>query len=336
MKKLISILIVFCVSAGVLTGCSTNGNSGDQLSIVTTTFAEYDWVREILGDRADNANITLLLDSGVDLHNFQPTADDIVTIAGCNMFIYVGGHSDEWVEDVLAQVKNEDMIVINLMDVLGDCVKEEEIVEGMEHEHEEDRAEDEYTDEDESEHEENHKHEDDEHVWLSLKNAKVICKEIAEKLCALDPENAETYTENLSAYCEKLSMLDEEYKKAVDEAPVKTLLFGDRFPFRYLVDDYGIQYYAAFSGCSAESEASFETIVFLAGKVDELGLSAVMTLEGSDTKIAQTVVDTSKVANAEILTLNSMQSITQKDINSGGTYLSIMASNLEVLKEALK
>ena len=330
MKKLISILVALTLFAGVLTGCGTIGNSGDKLSIVTTIFPEYDWVKQILGEQSENADITLLLDNGVDLHNYQPTADDIVTIATCDMFIYVGGHSDDWVEDVLAQAKNEDMVVINLFDILGDAVKEEEVVDGMEHEHEEE----EHEHEDEEEHE--HIHEDDEHVWLSLRNAEIICNVICKKLCDLDPDNAETYTANTESYCEKLSDLDVQYKSAVDSASVKTLLFGDRFPFRYLVDDYGIEYYAAFSGCSAESEASFETIAFLAGKVDELSLSSVIKLKGSDGNIAETIVNTSSAKNADILTMDSMQTTTTRDADNGATYLAIMESNLQVLIDALK
>ena len=324
MKKFISILVVLSLLAGSLSGCRTGGNSIDKLSIVTTIFPEYDWVNRILGDQAENTEVTLLLDNGVDIHSYQPTADDIVTVSACDMFIYVGGESDEWVDEVLAQAKNDDMIVINLFDILGDAVKEEEIVDGMEQEdaHEEE------------EHE--HVHEDDEHVWLSLKNANIICRAINEKLCVLDPENAQIYTANTESYCQKLNALDAEYQTVVDAASVKTLLFGDRFPFRYLADDYGIAYYAAFSGCSAESEASFETIAFLAGKVDALGLTSVITLKGSDGSIAKTIVSASSAKNANILTLDPMQTTTAKDADNGASYLAIMESNLEVLKEALK
>lgn len=321
MKKIVGIFLVLALLVGSFAGCK--GNSGDKLSIVTTIFPEYDWVNQILGEQAQNAEVTLLLDSGVDLHSYQPTADDIVTISTCDMFIYVGGHSDDWVAEVLAQAKNEDMIVINLFDVLADAVKEEELVDGMEHEAH-------------TGHEEEHDEEQDEHVWLSLKNAESACRAISEKLCVLDPENAQRYTANTESYCQKLKALDEEYKAVVDAANIKTLLFADRFPFRYLVDDYGLEYYAAFSGCSAESEASFETVIFLAGKVDELGLHAVITLKGSDGEIAKTVVGTSSAKNADILTLDSMQTTTAKDTDSGTTYLAIMESNLEVLKLALK
>ena len=321
MKKIISIFVVLSLLAVLLTGCGTDGNSGNKLSIVTTIFPEYDWVKQILGEQAENAEVTLLLDNGVDLHSYQPTADDIVTIGACDLFVYVGGESDEWVEDVLAQATNKDMIVVNLLDVLGDVVKEEELVDGMEHEEHE---------------EESSEHEYDEHVWLSLRNAEIICETISEKLCVLDPENADTYSANAEVYCQKLRALDAAYSEAISGASMNTLLFADRFPFRYLTDDYGIEYYAAFSGCSAESEASFDTIVFLAGKVDELGLSSVITLKGSDTDIAQTIISTSTGKNAQILMLDSMQTTTAKDADDGTTYLSVMENNLEVLKEALK
>lgn len=323
MKKMISMLTALCLFAGVLSGCGAAGRSDGKLSIVTTIFPEYDWVKQILGDRMEQAEVTLLLDNGVDLHSYQPTADDIVTISACDMFVYVGGESDEWVDAVLAQVTNEDRVVVNLLDVLGNAVKEEEIVEGMEHQ--------EHTGE---EHEE--QHEMDEHVWLSLRNAQTICQAISGQLCGLDPENADIYTANTEAYCQKLTALDAEYAQAVSAASTNTLLFADRFPFRYLVDDYGLDYYAAFAGCSAESEASFETIVFLVEKVDELGLTSVLTLKGSDADIAQTVISTSTAKNAKILVLDSMQTITAKDADNGITYLSVMESNLQVLKEALK
>ena len=298
----------------------------DKLSIVTTIFPEYDWVREILGDQADSADLTMLLDNGVDLHSYQPTSEDIMKISDCDLFIYVGGESDAWVEDALKEAVNKDMKVINLLDVLGNSVKEEEVVEGMEAEEEES--------EEESEEEEEPEY--DEHVWLSLKNAKVFCKAIADDLSEIDKDHAETYQKNEENYAAKLDELDQNYQKTVDEASQKTLLFGDRFPFRYMVDDYGLDYYAAFVGCSAETEASFETITFLAGKLDELGLKNVMTIEKSDQKITKAIIENTKDKNQKILTLDSMQSATSDDVKAGTTYLSVMEDNLEVLKEALQ
>ena len=304
----------------------TEEASADKLKIVTTIFPEYDWVCQIAGDQISNMELTMLLDNGVDLHSYQPTADDIMKISDCDIFVYVGGESDEWVEDALKEAVNKDMQVINLLEVLGDSVKTEEMVEGMqeeEHEHEEEQ-------------EDGHEEEYDEHVWLSLKNAQTLSNAIASALETADPANKETYAANAASYVEKLAALDTQYQEAVNSASQKTLLFGDRFPFRYLVDDYGLSYYAAFAGCSAESEASFETISFLAQKVDELGLKNVMTIEKSDQKIAKTIIENTKDKNQNILTLDSMQSTTSDDVANGTTYLSVMENNLNVLKEALQ
>lgn len=333
MKKITALLLALFVLVGALAGCGKQNdtNKTDKLSIVTTIFPEYDWVREILGDKADNAEITMLLDNGVDLHSYQPTADDIVKISDCDLFIYVGGESDGWVEDALRNAANRNMKVINLLEVLGDSVKTEEIVEGMQEEHEHEAA---HAHDDAEEHE--HEEEADEHVWLSLKNAKMLVRVISKALQELDPDNKDIYAANADAYVKKLSALDAEYQAAVDAASNKTILFGDRFPFRYLVDDYGLRYYAAFVGCSAETEAGFETISFLAKRVDEWKLPCVLTIEGAQHKIAETVVRNTTMKNQKVLTMDSMQSTTTQDVKNGTTYLSVMEKNLSVLKEALR
>ena len=298
-----------------------------KLNIVTTIFPVYDWILQAAGG-TDHAEITLLLDSGVDLHSYQPTASDMLKIASCDVFVYVGGESDKWVEDALKGSVNPGRVVISLLDALGEDVRTEELVEGMEHHgHEEDGNAD-----------EDHGHEEeeaDEHVWLSLRNAQKLTSAIAARLAEADPDHAEAYTANAAAYCERLAALDAQYAEVTGAATHKTLLFGDRFPFRYLADDYGLAYYAAFSGCSAETEASFQTIVFLAQKMDELGLPAVLTIEGTSRKIAETVIRTTAGKNQKILTLDSMQSVTAADMQAGASYLSIMEKNLEVLREAL-
>ena len=333
MKKITALLLALFVLVGALAGCGKQNdtNKTDKLSIVTTIFPEYDWVREILGDKADNAEITMLLDNGVDLHSYQPTADDIVKISDCDLFIYVGGESDGWVEDALRNAANRNMKVINLLEILGDSVKTEEIVEGMQEEHE---HEDVYAHDDAEEHE--HEEETDEHVWLSLKNAKMLVRVISKALQELDPDNKDIYAANADAYVKKLSALDADYQAAVDAASNKTILFGDRFPFRYLVDDYGLRYYAAFVGCSAETEAGFETISFLAKRVDEWKLPCVLTIEGAQHKIAETVVRNTTTKNQKVLTMDSMQSTTTQDVKNGTTYFSVMEKNLSVLKEALR
>ena len=507
MKKIFTIFLALTMAVGLLASCGkknaaeTGESDSNKLSVVTTIFPEYDWVKEILGDKAESTDLTMLLDNGVDLHSYQPTADDIVKISDCDLFIYVGGESDKWVDDALKEATNKDMKVIDLLEVLGDSVKTEETVEGMqetEHAHDhskevstfedhevQDRSlsdwagswqsaypfaldgtlddafaamaeegemtADEYktyyqkgyktditnigiegdhiaftyedgkkvgsdykyigyyiqnwstgtkaamyrfeavdrtsgapiciefndhmiesaapehfhirmsnesfdaivdpekswptffpadmTGEDLCEHMEGHGHdheeEADEHVWLSLKNAKTLVDAISNALQELDPDNKDAYAANAAAYIEKLSALDGAYQSAVDGAARKTVLFGDRFPFRYLVDDYGLRYYAAFAGCSAESEASFETVSFLAKKVDELKLPCVLTIEGKNHKIAETIVENTAEKNQKILTMDSMQSMTSEDVTNGTTYLSVMEQNLSVLKEAL-
>ena len=504
MKKYISILLAAVMAVGCLAGCGQK-NSNEQadntddgkLKVVTTIFPEYDWVKEIAGDEISNIDLTMLLDNGVDLHSYQPTSEDILKISDCDLFVYVGGESDSWVDDALKNATNKDMQVINLLDVLKDSIKTEESMPGMQAEeghnhgyaHFEDsdvqdrtlsdwdgdwqsvypylqdgvldevmekkaesgeKTAEEYKEyyengyktdvsqitidaenntmcfvkngvaskatyeykgyqiydyesgsrgvryffeatsgdadapkyvqfsdhgiapgkaehfhiyagndgfdalseemenwptyypadmsgkeiaEDMLEHEEK---EYDEHVWLSLKNAQTLCKAIAEALETADPEHKDVYAANVDSYLEKLSSLDGQYQDAVANGSQKTLLFGDRFPFRYMVDDYGLKYYAAFACCSAESEASFETISFLAKKVDELGLKNIMTIENSDQKIAKTIRDNTKDKNQEILSLDSMQSTTSEDVKNGTTYLSVMESNLDVLKKAMQ
>lgn len=295
-----------------------------KIRIVTTIFPVYDWVNNILGDNAGNAEISMLTDDGIDLHSYQPSSEDIEKISKCDMFIHVGGESDEWVKDAVKSSGNKKMVVINLIDKLGNAVKNEETVEGM-------QAED--------EHDEEHSHDEeaekDEHIWLSLRNASFLTKIISDELIAIDKDNGKVYKNNALSYIKELQDLDSQYKKAVSNASNKTLLFGDRFPFRYMTEDYGLSYYAAFKGCSSESDASFETVVFLAKKTDELSLSSILTIEKSDKKIAKAIIKNTKGKNQKILTMDSMQSVTSKEADGDHDYLSVMKSNLEVLKKAL-
>lgn len=319
MKKLISVFTAAVMALGVFAGCNASVKN-DKLTIVTTIFPEYDWVRNVVGDK--DIDIELLLDNGADLHSYQPTTEDVLKISTCDLFIYVGGESDEWVKDALKQATNKDMKVIDLMDVMGDSAYEEELKEGMEGEEEE-------------EEEEEGEVEYDEHVWLSLKNTQKFVRVIADDLKEIDPDNASDYEANASAYIEKLVELDGKYETLISGSSVDTLVFGDRFPFRYMTEDYGLDYYAAFVGCSAETEASFETISFLTEKTDELGLKYIFTIENSDQKIANTVISNTASGDQEILVLNSMQATDQAAIDAGETYLGIMESNYEVLAKAL-
>lgn len=379
-----------------------------QMKIVVTTFPLYDWVRNILGDRLAQTDLTLLQDTGVDLHNYQPTAADFVKLTDADVFVYVGGESDAWVADAIKTAQNRRLLSVSLVDVLGGLVKNELVVEGMQegahahdheeadhdhaeaadadhaheeadhdhaeaadadhaheeagheeaadmehdHEHEEaghdheeaaDMDHDHEHEEADHDHEHEHEHEGhghehgepDEHVWLSLRNAQAAVSFLKDILAALDETNAPVYEANAQAYIEKLKALDAEYTQTLSKKQNPVLLFADRFPFRYLMDDYGIGYYAAFSGCSAETEASFSTVAFLAGKLDELSLPSVMTIDGSDQKVAKTVMEASKAKNQKLLVLNSMQTITRADIDAGADYLDIMRQNLEVLNQAL-
>ncbi len=326
MKKIFAVLLALMLLTSALPPRAALAEN-KRISVVATIFPIYDWVREIAGDRLESMDLIMLLDSGADLHNFQPNAQDILKVSTADLFLFVGGESDEWTQDVLAAAAmNPGRRAVNLLEALGDLAKAEETVEGMEHEHEE---------EDHDHGEEEHEAEMDEHIWLSLRNAQALCRVIAEQLCEIDPDNAALYRANLAAYEEKLAALDQAYADAVAASAFDTILFGDRFPFRYLADDYGLTYYAAFSGCSAESEASFQTIVFLAGKVDELGLPAVMTIENPKARIAETIVQTTKTRNQKILSMDSLQGVTSREVNAGVTYLSVMEGNLEVLKQAL-
>ena len=381
MKKLVSLLLCAMALAALIGGCgSQNAKTPEEksgpkkLKIVTTIYPLYDWTKEILGGELENTDLTLLLRNGVDMHSYQPTAEDLVKISSCDVLIYVGGESDAWVEDARKEAVNKNMVAIRLMDVIGDRAKREESVEGMEahhhhdhdkdehkhdgknehkhddhdkdgHKHHEDAAEHKH---DEHKHEEHkhghdhdkdgHKHHDeyDEHIWLSLKNAQICVDAIAEALARADAVHKESFMKNAEAYKTKLAALDAEYEKAVAASPHKTLLFGDRFPFRYLTDDYGLKYYAAFPGCSAETEASFETIAFLAAKLDELNLPAILTIEGGSRKVAETILYNTAKHDRKILSLDSMQSTKGEKPAAGENYLDVMRKNLDVLKEALK
>lgn len=407
-KKIVFMLITALLSTAILSGCAKKAENGEtpksevstdnnktvdkKISVVTTIFPEYDWVKQIVGEKEERFELTNLFDKGVDLHSYQPTAEDIAKIVSGDLFIYVGGESDAWAKEALKGATNPDLKVVNLVETLGDQIKTEEIVEGMQHthdhdhehdhehekdekhdhEHDHDHEKDEKHDHDhdhdhEHEHEKDEKHdhdhdhekdekhdhdhdhdhehgeehhhhelEKDEHVWLSLKHAVTLIKEISDKIIALDPENGKVYKANTENYIKNLMELDANFAETVKKAEKQTLLFGDRFPFRYLVDDYGLKYYAAFSGCSAETEASFETVAFLSKKVDELGLKKVLTLENSNGKIANTIVASTKEKNQEVLMLNSMQSVTKEDIEKGLTYYSVMENNLKLIQSVLQ
>ena len=363
MKKFAAFAMFVLATALTFVACSAESNekapAQKKVSIVATIYPQYDWLKNVLGSRLDAVNLKLLIKNGTDLHSYKPSAQDIAAIASADMVVYVGGESDEWIEKALSATPKAGRVQVNLMEALGDRVKEEEVVEGMEHEHHHEHGEEAeehehehhehaeaHENHDHHEHAEEHEHEhhehaeeaeNDEHIWLSLKNAEILVMKIAEAIANVDTAHAAEYHMNAALYVAKISALDAQYRAATDSATLKTILFGDRFPFRYLVDDYGIKYFAAFVGCSAESEASFETVAFLASKMDSLALPAIFTIDGSNGKIARAILDASKKSKeTPVLTLNSMQSVTDAQMQAGADYLSVMQSNLEVLKKAIK
>lgn len=316
-------LAILALCALVLAGCAnktqvSKANEGsDAIQVVCTTYPAYDWTMQVLGDEADRYEVTYLLDSGVDLHSYQPTIADMALVSSAALVVYGGGESDAWVDDAIANATNPDLRSISMLEVVGDAAVEEEQVEGMENKDGEEEP------------------ELDEHVWLSLRHAQAITDAIANELAAIDEEGASSFQTNAQAYDERLDALDARYQEMVKTAKHDTLVFADRFPFRYLTDDYGLSYYAAFAGCSAETEASFETVRFLAQKLDELGLKSVLVIDGSDQKIAKTVIDSTTDKDQQILVLDSLQSTRAEDIQAGKTYLGAMEANLEVLRNAL-
>lgn len=332
-------------------------DSGDALKVVTTIYPLYDWTKELADGQ--NVDLTLLISGGVDLHSYQPTFDDIIKIKEADIIIYLGSSSDSWVEDAFKDATNPDIVILNAMEIVGsenliatefDCCHVEPIVvqakpsdkydecPGCDGEDECEIHGDSFEEEVEIDHEEcdiDHGDSVDEHIWLSLENAVIVCEEITNTLGEVDNTNKLAYESNLANYKTQLSDLDEDFKNVVAEASLNTLLFGDRFPFRYFVESYGLEYYAAFDGCTAETEASFETVVLLTETLNELELPVVLTIENPQHTIAETIIAGSNYPNTPVLVLHSLQSINNEDINSGATYLSIMTDNLEVLTQAL-
>ena len=333
--KSIGIVLVLCLT--LLSGCAGPTTAKqDENVILCTTFAAYDWVREILGD-TDTFTCRMLVDNGVDLHSYQPSAQDIMKIADCRMLVYVGGESDTWVSDALAESGNEDIIAISLLNLVGDRALNEVELEGVEGHHHHDHD-DEDHDHDEHGHEaETTDHDDhyDEHVWLSLKNAIVCTETLADAITKLDPGNSQKYAVNAKAYTEKLEALDADYQTMRDTATQTTILIGDRFPFLYLAEDYDIHYFAAYSGCSADVEASVHTVTYLAEKLQEYQLPAIYVVDNGTDSLARTIAESADMT-PEILHLSSMQSVTKEDIQKGYTYLSYMEENLQMLKKGLQ
>jgi zinc transport system substrate-binding protein len=313
MKKLFSIALLALLIVSALAGCAAKNTpaESDKLSVVATIFAPFDFARQVAGD---NVNLTMLLPPAGESHSFEPTPRDIITIQNSDVFIYVGGESDDWVNNILDSMDTSKMKIITLMDCVE--VVEEEVIEGMQEEAEEESGEPEF----------------DEHVWTSPRNAKLIAQKFADAFAEVDPENADNYEANCAAYLEKLDELDANFQAVVDGAVRKTLVFGDRFPFRYFADAYGLNYFAAFPGCSTETEASAATVAFLIDKVKAEKIPVIFHIELSNSKIADTIAD---ATGAKTLELHAAHNISKADFENGVTYLEIMTKNVASLKEAL-
>lgn len=341
-KKIISILALVGLMF-IMTACDGQ-EKDDKVTIVCTNFPLYDWTRNLLGDA--DAEVILLLNNGTDMHSFQPSAKELIEIADCDVLVHVGGVSDAWLEDALEANPNEERHVVNLMKVLSDNVLEEQYVEGMQTDHmhgDASDAENGYESEvaeDNQDTEEGHKDgthhidEMDEHIWMSPVIAKESCDAIAKALCEVLPEKADSIEQNCVAYQTSLETLDVEFENLAENTAQNTIIVADRFPFLYLTEEYDMEYYAAFPGCSTESEADFETVIFLAEKVKESGTDTILITEGGTDVLANTILENAGV-EADIVTLHSMQVVYDKDMEAGCSYIGYMEANLEVLRQAL-
>lgn len=318
MKRLFTVLLILSLTlplSGCKGGCYESGSG--ELSIVTTVFPAFDFAREIAGERA---SICLLIPPGSESHSFEPTAQDILRIQNCDLLICNGGESEVWLEDMLEGLDGDIPRVVML-----DCVQalEEEVKEGMQaqaHEHEEEEAED-----------HGHEPEYDEHVWTSPRNAALISRAISERLCSIDPENAEYYTSRCDSYCDSLLALDEDFRSLFQELGNPTMIFADRFPVRYFVEEYGLDYYAAFPGCAEQAEPSARTVAFLIDKVREENTPAVFYIEFSNQKMADVICEDT---GCKKLLFHSCHNVTRQQLDEGVSYLGLMRKNLETLKEA--
>lgn len=328
MKRTLFILLALIIMTSVFAACNSGekvdsaDTNGEKISVVTSIFPQYDFVRQIAGE---NVELTMLLLPGAESHSFEPTPQDIIKIQNCDMFVYVGGESDDWIDGILDSVDTSNMKTLALMDMVETV--EEEIVEGMQDEDEHGHSDDADTEE------HDHDAEYDEHVWTSPKNAKTIVSALTDALCELDEGNAATYRDNAAAYLEDLDELDSEFRQVVSDASRKTIVFGDRFPLRYFVDTYGLQYFAAFPGCSSESEASAATVAFLIDKVNDENIPVVFHVELSNEKMADTICEATG-ANKRLFHI--CHNITKDEFENGVSYLELMRNNVDALKEALQ
>ncbi len=314
MKKIISTVMIISMLACTifLPSCKALKNSGKK-SIVCTAFAQYDLTMNILGEKASDFEVTYLLESGTDMHSYSNSlsVEDKVKILSSELFICIGGESEAWIDELLDDKDAENVRLLSLIEEIG-----EPICHGSDHDHA-------------------HAYDCDEHIWLSPKRALMMCDAICDEICAIDPENGDVYRENNAKYKEKLEKLDKNFEDTVSSAKINHLVFADRFPFIYLTSDYGVNYCAAFEGCSTETNATFETVTRLVNNINASGVKSIITLEKSTINIADTVIKESKRTDITVLTAVSMQNVSKKDIENGLTYISAMYDNLEIFRKAM-
>lgn len=317
MKRVLTLGLLLLIGIGMIIcgGCGSKSVNDEKIHVITTIFPIYDWTSNIIGENS-RIEVELLLDNGVDMHSYQPTVEDIVKIKKCDLFIYVGGESDEWLSTILSE-SDTSAVSLSLMDAIGDRILEEEIKEGMSIKETDGESDAEL----------------DEHIWLSLRNAVMCSRVIEQSVEQFDGQNAEIFRKNCDAYVDRMKKLDAQYVELFENVDLQDIVVADRFPFVYMTSDYGIDYYAAFPGCYADASASFETLFFLANQVTRLGLDTILCTESSDWTIPAAIDDIA-TGHQDIMVLDSMQSVSRLDIEDGINYIDIMDNNLQVMYKA--
>lgn len=315
MKLKRKLLAVITAAATIFSLCACSSESSysssdsGKLKIVSTVFPPYDLAKQIAGD---NAEISILLPPGSEIHNYEPSAKDMIAIRNCDIFLYIGGENEQWAEKLINSNDTENVTAVKLIDYVPVLSEDED-----EHDHD---------------HDHEHEHETDEHIWTSPKNAQLMLSAVYDAICKVDPSDKQTYTKNKDAYAKQLSDLDNAYRSAVDNAKNKTIVLADKFPFRYLAHEYGLEFSAAFAACSDESEPGVSTMIKLTKTIKENNIPAVYYLEFSSTKIADTLCDET---GATKLMLHSCHNVSKQDIENNVSYVDLMKQNLENLKLTL-
>lgn len=311
MKKVIGVILIIMCMTVCMCSCANKGENGNEkIKVVVTAFPHYDFVRQIAGD---NVDLKMLIKPGNEVHTYDPTPSDIAKISSCDIFVYTGGESDSWAKNILETRENKDMKIISFTEI---CPAELECMDDGHY----------------GENEHQHSNSYDEHVWTSPVNADILALEIYKTLCKVDSENIEIYEQNYKEFSKKLAELDKTFQQIVANASRNEMVVGDRFPFSHFALEYGINYTAAFSGCSAESEPSAQTVARLADKVKNEGIPVVFTIEFSNKKVAKNIVSDT---TAEILTLHSCHNVTNDEFLSNITYIELMTQNAQNLRKAL-